>query len=699
MSRLSRFLRHPRQTLRRLWPPEPVRDVKAELLDRARRDLAAFLASGRRLGFTPAREPRVSVLLVLWNQAHHTLRCLEALAREFEAGGSFQLVVVDNASSDETAAVLARLSGVRVIRNPDNAGFVRGCNLGAAVADGRHLLLLNNDAVVRPGAIEAAVDCLESAPDIGAVGGRLILPDGRLQEGGSIVWADGTSAGYGRGRPAEAAEAMFRRDVDYCSGAFLLTPRDLWNRLGGFDSAFAPAYYEEADYCLRLWAIGKRVVYEPAAAVDHFEFGSEAADGASHRLMERNRAIFVARHAEVLARRHLPQADAGPLDARVHWSRRRPRLLILDNELPCEALGAGYPRMRRLVAEAVAAGWEVTFFPLHRPEIDWAEARRELPPDVEIAAGILWPGLGGFLAERSGAYHTLLVSRPDNMRLVRPILAAAAGHVAPSRVIYDAEALFATRTIEARAAAGQPLTAAEAESLVAEEVQLAADSDAVICVSPLEAAEFRRRTSASVHCISHPASPRLASPPFAERSGYLFVGRLREPESPNWIGLVRFLAEVWPLIRSHDPAAVLRVVGHVATDHAPLLAEGVEILGPRADVLPLYDAARVFLAPTFIAAGVPIKILDAAAAGLPVVTYPMMVRLLGWTNGIEILAEEQAERLAAAACLLHDDAARWRSIREASQRAVAREHSGEAFRQAVRTVLGDADAASLNAVR
>jgi len=695
MSRLSTFLRQCRHSIPRPWRREPrsaraVGETKARSLARARRELECFLASDRRLAFEAASEPRVSVLVVAWNQAHHTLRCLEALAREHAAGETLDIVIVDNASNDQTAAVLERLSGVRVIRNSENIGFLRGCNQAAAMARGRHLLLLNNDAVVRPGAIGAAVACLESSSDIGAVGGRLILPDGRLQEAGSIVWSDGTSAGYARGRPPEASEAMFRRDVDYCSGAFLLTPRAVWDQFGGFDSAFAPAYYEEADYCLRLWAIGKRVVYEPAAAIDHFEFGSEPAAGASRGLMERHREVFVERHAAVLGDRHSSPGDRSMFDARTHWSRRRPRLLILDNELPCEALGAGYPRMRRLVAEAVAAGWEVTFFPLHAPDIDWAEAWRELPAEVEIAAGLACGRLGEFLAARSGAYHTVLVSRPDNMRLVRPILAAAAAHVANARIVYDAEALFAARTITARAVSGRPMPAAEAEALVAEEAGLAAGADAVICVSPREVSEFRRRTTARVYCASHPVSLRPDSAPFACRSGYLFVGRLRETDAPNWVGLVRFLAEVWPLIRRHDPAAVLRVVGHVASDHAPLLADGVEILGPRADVAPLYDASRVFVAPTFIAAGVPIKILDAAAAGLPVVTYPLMARLLGWTNGVEIVAEEQGERLAAAASRLHDDRSFWQAIRAASLEAVAREHSAEAFRQAIRAALSDA---------
>src|SRR5262249_49150232 len=156
------------------------------------------------------------------------------------------------------------------IRNSENRNFLLAVNQAALEARGRYLLLLNNDAQLLPGSLRAALDTIESEPGIGAVGGRLILFDGSLQEAGSIIWRDGSCLGYGRGDNPFASSYMFRRDVDYCSGAFLLTPLELWKKLGGFDEAFVPAYYEETDYCVRLWEHGFRVVYEPAAVLMHY---------------------------------------------------------------------------------------------------------------------------------------------------------------------------------------------------------------------------------------------------------------------------------------------------------------------------------------------------------------------------------------------------------------------------------------------
>ena len=149
----------------------------------------------------------------------------------------------------------------------------------------------------------------QGGADIGAVGGRLILPSGRLQEAGCILWADGVSTGIAAGLPPDAPEAMTRRDAHYCSGAFLMTPAAVWRELGGFDEVFAPGYYEEADYCMRLRRSGRRVVFEPAVAALHFHLGSEAKAGDALRASERNRLVFCARHAAVLKAEHPPAAQ------------------------------------------------------------------------------------------------------------------------------------------------------------------------------------------------------------------------------------------------------------------------------------------------------------------------------------------------------------------------------------------------------
>ena len=154
-----------------------------------------------------------------------------------------------------------------------NIGFVRGCNAALQFSTGEVVLYLNNDTELAPGAIAAALRRLNGDLTIGAVGGMILRSHGAVQEAGNIVYIDGSTLGYGRDLSPLAPEVNFVRDVEFCSGVFLMARRALLSELEGFDEAFAPAYYEDTDLCLRLRAAGYRVVYDPAIVVHHLEYG------------------------------------------------------------------------------------------------------------------------------------------------------------------------------------------------------------------------------------------------------------------------------------------------------------------------------------------------------------------------------------------------------------------------------------------
>lgn len=207
---------------------------------------------------------------------------------------------------------------------------------------------------------------------VGAVGGKIVLLDGSLQEAGSIIWSDGSCKGYGRGRVPRDPEFQFRREVDYCSGAFLMVRRTLFESLNRFDPAFAPAYYEETDLCMRIRAAGFRVVYEPTVEILHFEFGSSSSSQAAIALQQRNRELFCERHAAALRECH-PAPGTRELNARMinHYAGR---ILVIDDQVPYPALGAGYPRANSILSAIHGAGWFVTFYPLVIPTVAWDKA-------------------------------------------------------------------------------------------------------------------------------------------------------------------------------------------------------------------------------------------------------------------------------------------------------------------------------------
>ena len=234
----------------------------------------------------PAR-PDLSVVLVGYNSAPFIGDCIRSVEETVTC--SHEILVVDNASLDGTADAVRRAwPGVLVMCNDENLGFSRASNRGMRAARGRHLLLLNGDATVRPGALDALVEHLDRDPNAGAVAPRLLNPDG-------------TDQGTARSVPTPAAAILGRRSpltrlfpgnrwsrrylegrdrrgpepfgVDWVSGACLMVPQRVADEVGLLDEGFF-MYWEDADWCRRIRGAGYTVACVPAAEVVHAEGGS-----------------------------------------------------------------------------------------------------------------------------------------------------------------------------------------------------------------------------------------------------------------------------------------------------------------------------------------------------------------------------------------------------------------------------------------
>jgi len=661
-------------------------DMKELLTSTQRLCLQSLLASDAKIQIPHSRNPEISILLVLFNRAELTLACLRSIAENYSE--RLEVVIVDNASSDQTPLLLERLEGARIIRNIENLHFLAAVNQAACEAQGEYLLLLNNDAQLLPGTLTSALSTIRSGPDIGAVGGRLILLDGTLQEAGSIIWRDGSCLGYGRGDNPFAPMYMFRRDVDYCSGAFLLTPRATWQRLGGFDEIFKPAYYEETDYCARLWEQGLRVVYDPNSVLLHYEFASSNSIKSATDLQRDHQRVFAARHQALLSKQHAPDLNA-ILPARMKGGRKR--ALFIDDQVPHTWLGSGFPRARAILLALLKQGFFVTFYPLSAAfDEGWPSVYLDMPPDIEFITGYGPPLLEPFLRNRRGYYDTIFVSRPHNMKLLQPILAAYPEWFEETIVVYDAEALFVAREITLRQLTGTPLPAEEAEEMLKEEVALAAAADCVVSVSEQERSAFHNHGIDRVHVLGHAITPEPTPRPFDQRSGFLFVGAIHEEASPNGDSVIWFLEEVFPRIQARlGSETTFTVAGVNKSERVRALRQpGVKWTGDLPDLTGLYDSVRVFVAPTRYAAGIPHKVHEAAARGVPVVATPLLASQLGWHDDDSFLVGGNAESFAAKCVQLYTTEALWTRLRKTALERIRTECSNEVFESQLKAIIG-----------
>lgn len=641
--------------------PTPKERVRAV----AQRQLDTWLSRGSRLYLaspTVGQPPviDVSVVVVLFNQAGLSRQTLSALADQ--TGVVFETIVVDNASGADIGHLLGRVDGARIVRNTNNAGFLLAANQGAALATGRHILFLNSDAILHTHALRNAVDRLDSDLHIGAVGARIVLADGTLQEAGCITYAGGPTTGYGRGQDPYLPEFSFVRAVDFCSGAFLMVRRSLWLKLGGFDPAFAPAYYEDSDLCLRIQDAGCQVIYDPQVWVSHFEWGSAVSNHDAIVMMERNCQRFSARHLERLADRPDPAHASPHLD---RWrSLRKTRILIIDNGVPHSAAGGGLPRAR-LIVQALSDN-DLTLFPMWDIDEDWRDVYASVPDTVEAMLDIGAAGLEAFLEQRTGVYDFVMVSRPPNMALVdalrtkRPLLFSG------MRVVYDAEALFALREVGKAALRGSAMPTDIGQQLLQKELALAQRADTVISVSDHEARTIRAAGVAQVHILSHAMETRTDTPDWSQRENLLFVGAIH-PDTPNEDSLLWFCREIMPILREqHALDLSLDIVGDCSSRPVQALADKhIRLLGRVEYLVPYYDQHRVFIAPTRFAAGIPAKVIEAACNGIPVVATPLLASQLDWQAEHEILTADDPQAFAGAIASLYTDPVRWQRLRAA----------------------------------
>jgi GT2 family glycosyltransferase len=255
------------------------------------------------------RQPDLSIIVVSYNTRELTLDCLASIDAETMCA-KYELIVVDNNSSDHSAAAIARqFPHVRLIALDDNIGFARANNLAAKQARGRRVLLLNPDTIILDQAIDRLVEFADANPSFQVWGGRTVFPDGSLNRTSCFrrmsLWnlfcfALGLTY-FGRRNPILNSEAYggwdrdTARHVDIVTGCFLLIDRPLWERLGGFDPTFF-MYGEEADLCHRARLLGARPAVTPEATIVHYGGASDVVPVDKRVKVFKGRITLINRH-------------------------------------------------------------------------------------------------------------------------------------------------------------------------------------------------------------------------------------------------------------------------------------------------------------------------------------------------------------------------------------------------------------------
>lgn len=255
-----------------------------------------LLKEPKSIKFPVTRKPVISIIIPVYNEYEYTLECLTALVKAV-AKLDCEIIIADDCSTDERIANFKSIKGsIRIIRGDENVGFLNNCNRAFDQCVGQYVLLLNNDAIVEPNSISELYNIMQGDQTIGAAGPKIIYPNGRMQEAGCFFRRNGAAGMVGLFEDSTHPIYSFDRDVQYCSGAALLIRKSAVSGVL-FDERYSPAYYEDADICMRVREAGYRIRYVSTSVVRHYLSVSMAKESQSKKMQQiaKSRKAFVDR--------------------------------------------------------------------------------------------------------------------------------------------------------------------------------------------------------------------------------------------------------------------------------------------------------------------------------------------------------------------------------------------------------------------
>lgn len=603
--------------------------------------------------------PTVSVTIAQWGKTDLTLRAVDALRRS-DYPGEVEILVYDNASPGGPGRVAER-GDITLVRGDENIGFGPAHNALAARAGGDYLLILNNDTIVDPRCIGRLVARMGAGDRPGVVSPQYRDFDGTTLEMGAYLGPDGSAWQLFRGRrPPEALERM-TYPAHYGSAACLLVDKALFDARGGFDDAFAPAYYEDVDLCLAFAEQGRPSVVEPSAVVYHYEGGTAGKD------LRTGLKTYQVKHRTILVQRwghRLAGLPAVSYETSLMHALAPPgggaRILWATPHLPRPDRDAGSARLLQMIEPLQQAGHLVAVWAEHAHDADrygrlleargipWFAERREPRPGMPAATPRALSPLQDVLA--SVRWDAVIIAFPDLIRRLTPLVRTLRPYAA---VIGDPVDLHFLR--EARAS----LVGIDHEGTSSKEEELAGyrQTDGVITASDHETEVLidaipglaAHTFAMSAEAPSHPEEPALDG-------SLLFLGNFHH--HPNVDAVDWWVSEIGPEVaRLAGRPIPLRVVGAGSDGYRDAWASDLlDLVGWVEDLTDEFGAARAFLAPLRYGAGTKGKITTALARGVPTVTTPIGAEgMAGNVVDTLSIADDAAEIAAMVVRLMTDD--------------------------------------------
>lgn len=638
-----------------------------------------------KLNFPYVENPKVSIIIPVYNQIHYTYACLVSILENTE-GFDYEIIIADDVSTDATKEIDKFVSGLVIARNESNQGFLKNCNNAAKKARGEYIFFLNNDTTVQKDWLPPLIRLLESDESIGMVGSKLIYPDGRLQEAGGIIWSDGSGWNYGRCDDPNKPEYNYVRDVDYISGAAIMLSRKLWEEIGGFDERYAPAYCEDSDLAFEVRKRGLRVVYQPLSVVIHFEGVSNGTDvngtGLKRYQVENNKKLQE-KWSDEFKNQYDNVGVPNAFRARER-SRGKKVILFVDHYVPTFDKDAGSKTTFQYIKMFIERGYVVKFLP-----DNFAKSEPYTSILEQMGVEVLY---GNEMRTNIFEWIENNQSNIDIAYLNRPHIATKyidfIKEKTNIKVIYyghDLHFLRERREYELTGDVERKNASAYWKSMELDLMRKASISYYPSNVEVDYIHTFDKKINAKA--ITAYVFEKFGNIDYNPdiREGVLFVGGFSHP--PNADALKYFLDNMWDEIYVQIKAPFY-IVGSNATDEIKALhneAKGIIFKGfvSEEELKELYEKVRLVVVPLRYGAGVKGKVIEALYYNDPVITTSVGAEGIDNSYNQMLVADEPGDFVEKCVNLYNDKEA-LKAMSKAADDYVRNKHSIEAVWEIIR---------------
>lgn len=613
------------------------------------------------LEFEEFENPRVSIIIPVYNQYFYTYCCLKAILQN-TTDVSYEIIIADDCSDDKTKELEKYVRGIRVIHNKCNMKFLLNCKNAAQNARGEFILFLNNDTQVQYNWLAPLARVMDASKQIGMAGSKLVYPDGYLQEAGGIVWKDASAWNYGNLQNPDDAPYCYVKNADYISGASLMIRKKLWDEIGGFDEVFVPAYYEDTDLAFEVRKRGYEVVFQPESVVVHFEGISNGTDVMSglKSYQIANEKKFYEKWKDELAKNHF--TNAGNVYLAKDRGQFRKQILVVDHYVPNYDKDAGGRCTYMYLKTFVRLGFKVTFIGdnFARPQ-PYTDELNQM--GIEVLYGdYYYLNIKEWLKENLMYFDYVYLQRPHiSIKYIDLVK-----EYSEAKVFYFAHDLHHIREYREYQLTHDIEKLKSSQRWKRIEYELFSKTDVGHVVGSYEQAvlqeKFPDKIIRNIPLYIYEGVLNDVNKNFGERKDIVYVGGFKH--APNIDAVIWFANEIFPKVLKEIPDMKWHIVGGSAPDEVKALASDHIILdGYISDeaLVQLYSECRVAVVPLRVGAGVKGKVVEAAYYQIPLITTSIGAEGLSTEEGA-FLVEDDPEKFARLLCEIYNDNDRLKQI-------------------------------------